>query len=146
MIKIDLKYPYNTVWKYGYVTINRDNRRTLLLVGDRRRSSTQYARYLLSVKLGRFLTKNETVDHIDGDKANDNIDNLQILSRSENTRKSQKKPDFKLVCPICKKVFVVERYKVSGRKKKEKIKRGEMCCSRVCGGKFSHITHLKNKS
>ena len=86
MIKIDLKYPYNTVWKYGYVTINRDNRRTLLLVGDTKRSSTQYARYLLSVKLGRFLTKDETVDHIDGDKTNDNLDNLQILSSSENTR------------------------------------------------------------
>lgn len=89
-MKIKLEYPYNTQWKIGYVVINKDNRRTLLLANGKQRSSTQYARYLLAVKLGRFLTQTETVDHIDGDKTNDDINNLQILSRKENIRKSQK--------------------------------------------------------
>lgn len=144
-MKIKLEYPYNTQWTQGYVVINRDNRRTLLLINGKKRSCTQYARYLLAVKLGRFLKKEETVDHIDGDKTNDDINNLQILSLKENIRKSQKKPDFILVCPVCKRKFTVARTKVSGREKKRKIKMGELCCSRKCGGKFSHITFLRNK-
>ena len=144
-MKVKLEYPYNTQWKQGYVVINRDNRRTLLLINGGKRSSTQYARYLLSIKLGRFLKKEETVDHIDGDKTNDDINNLQILSIKENVRKSQKKPDFILVCPVCKCKFTASRTKVSGREKKRKIKMGEMCCSRKCGGKFGHITFLRKK-
>ena len=45
-------------------------------------------RYLLAVKLGRYLTDEEQVDHIDDDKTNDNIDNLQILTVKENAVKS----------------------------------------------------------
>lgn len=56
-MKVKLEYPYNTQWKQGYVVINRDNRRTLLLINGEKRSCTQYARYLLAVKLGRFLKK-----------------------------------------------------------------------------------------
>lgn len=52
-------------------------------------SVTSYARYLMAVKLGRYLTKDEQVDHIDNDKTNDNIDNLQVLSRQDNILKYQ---------------------------------------------------------
>lgn len=51
-------------------------------------TSTAYARYLMSVKLKRYLhDDDEEVDHIDNDFTNDSIDNLQILSGSENTKK-----------------------------------------------------------
>ena len=56
--KIDLEYPYNTKWKYGYLNINSEGRRTLTLYNSPSdRSSTQYARYLLAVSLGSFLQK-----------------------------------------------------------------------------------------
>lgn len=102
-MKIELKEPYKSKWKTGYILVNRENRRTVLLVNNKHdRTSTQYARYLMSVKLGRFLDPElETVDHIDGDKTNDNIDNLQLLTRLENIRKSQKKEDFECICPVC---------------------------------------------
>lgn len=51
------------------------------------RKSTQYARLLLECKLGRVLSRNETVDHIDGDCMNNAATNLQLLSRSDNARK-----------------------------------------------------------
>ena len=140
-MKIELKYPYNKVWKYGYVSINGEGRETLTLYNSNNdRSVTQYARYLLAVKLGRFLTEDETVDHIDGDKTNNSIDNLQILSIVDNIRKSQKKPDFICICPVCKKVFRRSHNhpSVRGKEKKLKIERGELCCSRKCGGIFSH--------
>lgn len=138
-MKIKLEYPYNTRWKYGYLATNKEGRPTLTLYNNSKdRSATQYARYLLSVKLGRFLTKNETVDHIDGDKTNNALSNLQILSSADNTRKSHKKEDYVLICPVCKKAFVRKRTQVSGKQKKIKIKNGELCCSRHCGGIFGH--------
>lgn len=140
--KINLEYPYNKRWKSGYIVINKENRRTLILVNNEKdRTSTQYARYLLAVKLKRFLTEDETVDHIDEDKTNDSIDNLQILSRKENSIKSCKKPDVKLVCPVCEIVFYRSLTQISG--KKDRAKSNMIACSRSCGGKLGHIT--KNK-
>lgn len=51
------------------------------------RKSTQYARLLLECRIGRVLTSSETVDHVDGDSRNNDITNLQVLSRSDNARK-----------------------------------------------------------
>lgn len=72
-----------------------------------------YARYLMSVKLGRKLTKDEHVDHIDEDKTNDDIDNLQILTPEQNKAKNLAyrrqqgilKNIVILECPICDTVF-----------------------------------------
>ena len=43
-------------------------------------------RYVMEVHLGRALAKNEIVHHIDGDKLNNDIDNLQLMTRSERTQ------------------------------------------------------------
>lgn len=56
-----------------------------LLSGHRR--STQYARLLLECQLGRALNADETVDHIDGNPRNNDVCNLQVLSRSDNAKK-----------------------------------------------------------
>ena len=85
---IILSEPYSLDWSKGYLNTNTEGRRTLTLYNNNaNRSSTQYARYLLSVKLGRYLTKDEEVDHIDGDKTNDSISNLQILGKKQNRQK-----------------------------------------------------------
>lgn len=137
--KVVLQSPYSETWKAGYIVINRDNRRTLILVGADNKpvSSTQYARYLISVKLGRFLTSEETVDHIDGDKTNDSIDNLQVMSRRDNLQKQFKKPDVTLVCPICNTVFKKSLTNLRGRK--HRIKENLIACSRYCGGRLSKV-------
>lgn len=51
-------------------------------------STRLLAKAVLEISLGRRLLSNETVDHIDGDKTNDTIGNLQILSLSDNTKKA----------------------------------------------------------
>ena len=90
-MKIELEYPYNTDWKYGYIVTSRENRKTLVLFNTQKeRTSTQFARYILAVSLRRYLSIDETVDHIDGNKTNDSLDNLQILSRRDNIKKSAK--------------------------------------------------------
>lgn len=141
--KIELEYPYSKDFKAGYLNINKDPRRTLLLVReDGTKTSTAYARYLMSVHLKRYLNRNEQVDHKDDDKLNDVIDNLQILSPKENNIKKNKfhnieETIYELICPICGTVFYrsAQRYKGEGQ-----------CCSRKCGYKKISITwELKTK-
>lgn len=136
--KIELEYPYNERWRSGYLVTNSENRKTLILFNSRHdRSSTQYARYLLAVKLGRFLTDSETVDHIDGDKTNDAPSNLQILSRADNIRKTCKLPDVRLICPVCGKIFYRSASQLRGRK--DRATNNQICCSRECGGKYKFL-------
>lgn len=140
---IQLEYPYNNDWAKGYLNTNSEGRKTITLYNSHKnRSSTQYARYLLSVSLKRYLTKEEQVDHIDNDKTNDNINNLQILSLKENVSKSNKKPDVYLICPVCYITFKRTLKQLRGQK--HKLKDNKVCCSRTCGGKYSHITKKNN--
>lgn len=88
-MKIELQYPYNERWRLGYIVVNSENRKNVVLYNSHSdRSTVSYARYLMSVKLGRFLLRSEEVDHIDEDKTNDSLSNLQILSTAENLRKN----------------------------------------------------------
>lgn len=97
------------------------------------------ARYRLSVELGRRLKRKEHVDHIDGDKTNDKINNLQILSLAQNNRKSviengKVQKWVKLKCPVCRNKFKRKKHRVGF-----KIKSGKVpTCSRSCGGKLGH--------
>jgi hypothetical protein len=49
------------------------------------RTTMAWAKYLMCLHLGRMLDPNtETVDHINDDKTDDRIENLQLLTRNEN--------------------------------------------------------------
>lgn len=89
-----VEQPYAQMYKAGYIYPDKTGRKMILLVGDSNRLTTAYARYLMSVKLGRFLEKDETVDHIDDDHTNDSIENLQILSRLDNIKKTPRKRQY----------------------------------------------------
>jgi len=55
--------------------------------GVTKRKTQSYPRYLIENHLGIKLTEEETVDHIDDNKSNNEITNLQILSRVDNAKK-----------------------------------------------------------
>lgn len=134
MAKIDLEYPYSEFYKAGYLRVNRENRKTLYLVehgSTRVTSSTAYARYVLSVHLKRFLNEDEQVDHIDNDKTNDDVSNLQILSCADNLKKSAKgRTMINLICPHCQIEFTRERRLVPSVY--DPSKTGLNFCSRSC--------------
>ena len=137
-MKIELKYPFNKKWKVGYLNIKKDGRKILSLYNSHDdRTSVQYCRYLMSVKLKRFLTENEQVDHIDGNHTNDDLNNLQILTQAEHNIKTHKKPDIHIICPMCKKSFKRTRTQLRGRLKK--ALKNEICCSSSCGAKYGHL-------
>ena len=135
--KITLDFPYSEDYKAGYVNINKEPRRVLSLVRKNgSKTSTSYARYLMACKLGRYLNKNEVVDHIDDNKLNDCLSNYQILTPKENTAKGKSRTYKTLTCPVCNKAFTKEARQVN-----HKIASGKIpTCSRTCGGKWSHIS------
>lgn len=58
-------------------------------------------------KLGVTLPSDIDVHHIDGDAANNNIDNLQIVERGVHQAKhSTKYTDKYIICPECQKEFL----------------------------------------
>lgn len=138
-MKIKTEYPYHEYT--GYIVVNKENRRHICLVHkkDKSRTTISYARYLMSVSEKRILEKDEHVDHIDNDKTNDVLGNLQILSIIENNQKSREFHNVKakyieLICPVCGSKFERRFNNIT-----TKIKNGKTpCCSRKCGGIHSH--------
>lgn len=127
-----------TILKVYGPYINRQDRRFVILKYlDGSQKSMSYARFLLEQKLGRSLTAEETADHIDDNKKNDSIENLQILSLEENIRKYTKMKPAKLfyfICPVCNEDSVVlyRQYKHN----QLSIGRSGPYCSKHCAGKI----------
>lgn len=89
---------------YVHTTGKLKGRRYINIIDGSKKTTMLYSRYLMQEHLGRTLLPSEHVDHIDEDKTNDNIDNLQILSLSENAKKAALKrlPKWvEFICPVC---------------------------------------------
>jgi hypothetical protein len=85
----------------------------------------------MAVSKGRFLEEHEHVDHIDEDKSNDILENLQILTQQENNRKAvPQQVLIVLTCPCCGVTFTREKRQTHNRK--------SMSCSRSCASKYQH--------
>ena len=50
-----------------------------------------YAKMLMEKELGRSLSSNEVVYHIDGDMRNNDLSNLEVITRRELLRRNHKK-------------------------------------------------------
>lgn len=85
--------------------LRKDGRKHVcILHPDGRRQTKSYPKYLMENHLGRELTLEETVDHIDDDFTNNDILNLQILTRVENIKKykdQNKAVMLNLTCKCC---------------------------------------------
>lgn len=75
---------------YGPYPRKSDGRMQLVLSKGKLKITKLYAKFLMEAFLGRILSKEETIDHINENPLDDRIENLQILTRSENARKSSK--------------------------------------------------------
>ena len=144
--KIDLEYPYSSDWKCGYLVTNKENRRHIVLYNSPTdRTTTAYARYLLSVSLGRYLSENEHVDHIDNNKTNDVLSNLQLVTQADNNRKAAKlkgRQVAEIRCPICGTIFTRRK----GNTQAVEIHKGKVtCCSKECRDKFLSLPLTKDE-
>ena len=88
-----------------------------------------YHRHLASIYiLNRWVAANEAVHHIDNNKSNNSIDNLQVMSNSEHAKIHHAAMEqVSLICPICTKKFSVSINQSIIRKS----------CSTVCAVKLA---------
>ena len=142
--EIELQPPYSGLWRKGYLATNPEGRRTLTLYNSHTdRSSTQYARYLIACKLGRFLTKDEEVDHIDEDKTNDDLPNLRVLTKQEHRLKNV--VYLSGYCYICGCEIVKKKSSLRPKFKHALLKEGLLTCSRACGYQKAKETVRNNE-
>lgn len=144
-MKIKIEYPFTEKFReFGKVFVGKEERRNIILYykyDKNKTSAVSMARYMMSVHLGRLLSKDEIVDHIDGDKTNDVIENFQIISVKENNIKALIQQNrtrlFKeFKCGVCGTIFSKEPRQLMNRK--------YTFCSRSCAGKFnSNIQYNK---
>lgn len=127
--------PFEGYKIYGPYLHSKEKRRIVAIVGPVDRTSMSYARYLMCMHLGRRLEDWEEVDHIDNDKLNDTIENLQILTKRQNKDKHTAtlngRTMMELVCPWCNKTFYKERRLVVHTKRVY-----PPTCSRSCSGNY----------
>jgi hypothetical protein len=72
-----------------YVADKKTLRKLVVIVfTDGSKTTMSNARWLMTQHLKRRLEDREHVDHIDGDPSNDHIENFQLLTPEENSRKS----------------------------------------------------------
>ena len=81
--------------KKGYITaylsINKEPRRVCTLrKSDGTMTSMAYAKYLYTSQYNCEVAQGDHVDHINGDKMDDRIENLQIIDGTYNRRKDNK--------------------------------------------------------
>ena len=103
-----------------------------LVKSETDRTTLQWARLMMSQRLGRRLGPNETVDHQDNNKTNDRHSNLQIMPRAENSSKGRaREPMTELQCACCGKIFMRATRDVRFR-----LCRGQQTfrCSKACAG------------
>lgn len=101
-------------------------------------------RIVMENYLGRLLDKNEVVHHKDGNKKNNNIDNLEIMSQKEHASLHGKNYGHQMVLlkcpwPECQKIFPIRKNK-SFLIKKNKYQC--TCCSNSCRGKLTREIQL----
>lgn len=139
-MKIELEEPFKSKWKYGYLRNNNDGRKILdLYNSDKNRTTVSYARYLMSVKLGYEVPDYLQVDHVDNDKTNDSLDNLQLLTSEENITKEanryieEEQIFYGYECANCN-----DRFILAGREVKNRLYQNiELAfCSRSCSVVF----------
>jgi len=87
-------------------------------------------------KIGRLLSKEEIVHHKDGNKLNNDVDNLEIINRIKHISlhsSIKTAPRKEIICDYCGKTFYILKSeydrKVSNNQK-------YFFCSRKCIGKF----------
>ena len=143
---IKLQEPFKSNWTKGYLRISREQRRIVdLYNSDTDRTSISYARYLMCVKIGYILSNDLDVDHIDNDKTNDNIGNLQILTKLQNKIKEtnryleEEQLSYGYICACCQAPFILAERLVKGRLAQNVV---YAFCGKSCSARF----HAINKS
>jgi len=147
--RVKAEHPFSDFWLYKVWHKNEGRWQANLIsvIDPDTRTTVSYARYTMSVHLGRLLTKQEHVDHKNEDKSNDSIENLQILTPAENKEKSEAyrrilSPKYtELTCAFCGSIFDYPSNNFRFRSKQGRV---DFYCSKSCAmsKRFSKVKDI----
>lgn len=120
----------------AYLYKRKDDRMAITLTGiGMKPKGILYSKYLYCSFYQCDVTENEHIDHINGDKTDDRIENLQKISRAYNIKKDKHIKEYvERICPVCGNIFLLEKRNVSTHP--------NPCCSCQCRGKKSRAIQL----
>ena len=115
-----------------YIVTNKELRKVAILYKEDNTTLTMsYAKYLYTSYYKEPVEKGYHIDHINGDKTDDRIENLQKISGHYNIVKDHSHRELLLcTCPVCGEEFLFPKRNLSTH--------SNPCCSRKCGGIKSH--------
>lgn len=126
---------------YGPYKGQKGRKHVILIYDDGSRKTISYAKFIWESVNGTIPTGYE-VDHINNDLTDDRIENLQLLSKSDNIRKAKKPVKvYKGVCSVCNTEF--ERNLCQVERNLRKTRAGPFC-SRSCAGYYNAMMQHYN--
>lgn len=138
-MRLEVSEYFSKEYKAVYKVYHKNEGRYMAnLIGhDGNRKTISYAKYVYMSYHKTEIAKGEQIDHINGDKTDDRIENLQKIEHGENNLKSKMiKEKVLLTCPVCKSEFLLDKRNVPFRP--------NPTCSKKCGGIKSHWNKVKN--
>lgn len=108
--------------------------------------------YVYWKQTGILPKTNEVIHHIDGNKHNNDITNLQLMSVEEHNKLHHKKYDDKvMICPECGQEFVWTYKQQAKHYSSDKFRKqtilGKYCgpfCSKSCAGRYTRRLQLQH--
>jgi hypothetical protein len=129
---------------YGPYLSKQDNRlRIIVKFPNGNKTTISYPKYLVEINLNRYLTKSETIQHLDGNPLNNDLSNLIILEKNYHAKiDAKRRYDVIATCQWCKKDFSIKGNILSQRYRKDR--QSNSFCSKQCTGKYGAFVQKTN--
>lgn len=128
---------YENCKLYGPYTSKKDGRtRCIIVYSNGHRQTISYPKYIVEQHLNRYLEKNETIDHIDGNFLNNDLSNLRVIDRKQHCIEDVLRNKNVIVsCKMCGKTFKIKGSLIHNRNRTDKHQSGYFC-SKQCTGRY----------
>lgn len=116
----------------------KDGRLHVVVVSDGIKKTVSYPKFLYENLTGCSLKSHETIDHINGDFTDNRLENLRVLTRTQNIQeylKTKPKSVQEFVCNFCGAPFKRRRGQVA---RLLRNKQTGPYCSKICSGKATN--------
>lgn len=112
----------------------KDGRQHVIVISDGVRRTVSYPKFLMEQHLGRVLLDNETVDHIDRNFKNNDLENLRVVDKVTHGKEDAKR--VKLVEFICVLCGVQASRAANQLSHNAVLGKAGPFCSKQCSGKY----------
>ena len=114
-----------------------DGRWRCIIYDNGNRKTVSYPKMLMESYLGRKISSCDDIHHRDGNTDNNNIENLEIISRIDHCRQHAiKYNDCEVYCVYCGKLFNLSAIQLRTYHANKRRGKNGPFCSRQCSGKY----------